>query len=170
MVVFKLSDEVLESELESWLLCGFWMKLFVLFPPAGPGEGGWQLPAAEPRPLPAQPRASDPGGWGGKRCGSSSCCCWGSDSKALWNVVFLWSCCTFKVAVPNLCVHEWSEKAFITTAGVCSYLSCWWLTAGKFVDSQKHKTKRGSPSRKIFLPEGYWRIMETVKENIDIYG
>lgn len=38
------------------------------------------------------------------------------------------------------------------------------------MDSQKHKTKPGSPSRKFFLPEGYWRIMETIKENIDIYG
>lgn len=37
---------------------------FVLcFPPARPG-GGRRFPAAEPRSLPPQPGASDPGGWG----------------------------------------------------------------------------------------------------------
>jgi len=36
---------------------------FLVFPAAGPGGGGgWQLPAAEPRCLPAQPGAADPGG------------------------------------------------------------------------------------------------------------
>lgn len=39
------------------------------------------------------------------------------------------------------------------------------------MDSQKHETKRGSPSRKIFLPEGYWRLLKKiltfmVKDNV----
>lgn len=41
--------------------------LFILFfPPVAP-RGGWQFPASEPQSLPAQPWASDPGGWGDER-------------------------------------------------------------------------------------------------------
>lgn len=39
------------------------MSLVFLSPAACP-RGGWHFPAAEPRSLPAQPGASDPGGWG----------------------------------------------------------------------------------------------------------